>query len=246
MIDIKLNRKRNIKFLANQERFKIDFANKIGISKSQLSQLMNEESSRNLGNKTARHIENLLQLDSLWLDIHHEDIWTLDTAELLLKDEGFIVHKHFDMDDVDFCVSHPGFRGILTYVKILTSLRQPSKNDDVVNIEMNEVNAIAILVAKNMEAQNRARLFSSSEIKATSAIESLNITSSEPSTEATNSESLRAMLMKIEGELSKFAEQNENLYVMLVRIVKVLPTLKENQVGQVYKLVMSMVERKPA
>lgn len=52
---------------------KAGFAELLGISASQLSQLLGENSVRNIGDKMARKIEVALKLSNAWLDSIHED-----------------------------------------------------------------------------------------------------------------------------------------------------------------------------
>jgi len=59
--------------LENDGNTKAGFAELLGISASQFSQLLGENSVRNIGDKMARKIEVALKLPNAWLDSIHED-----------------------------------------------------------------------------------------------------------------------------------------------------------------------------
>lgn len=64
--------------LENDGNTKAGFAELLGISASQFSQLLGENSVRNIGDKMARKIEVALKLPNAWLDSIHEEQHQVD------------------------------------------------------------------------------------------------------------------------------------------------------------------------
>jgi SOS-response transcriptional repressor LexA len=72
--------------LENDGNTKAGFAELLGISASQFSQLLGENSVRNIGDKMARKIEVALKLPNAWLDSIHEDQPQVDANVSNLRD----------------------------------------------------------------------------------------------------------------------------------------------------------------
>lgn len=64
-------RRKNARYLADQEGGSVNFANLVGISESRVSQIIGKNPTKNIGNVTARRIEECFDKPVGWLDIPH-------------------------------------------------------------------------------------------------------------------------------------------------------------------------------
>lgn len=88
------------------------FSDHIGRAQTQVSRLIGKNSTRNIGDKLARHIESCFCLPPYWLDRqHHHDLDTIETSlqNFLLSENKFQtlipimedIHKAIDAGKID-------------------------------------------------------------------------------------------------------------------------------------------------
>lgn len=127
-MNIFLVRSKNLDYLIRKEKSAAEFARKIDMSKSQLSQLRSTKNNRTIGNLIARKIEEKLNLTNGWMDeIHHESLSPEDIAELSMINAGFTVSRVPNgtislnwerWTKADFVVTNPEISNLSVYVDI--------------------------------------------------------------------------------------------------------------------------------
>jgi len=74
-MDISEIRQRNAKYLAQKIGGINAFSEKLGKSQPQISHIIGERPTKNIGNKIAREIEQAFNLEKDWLDHVHDELW---------------------------------------------------------------------------------------------------------------------------------------------------------------------------